>query len=80
VFVDESGVTTNRTRLYGRAPQGQRVHEAVPHGHWKGMTILGAMGLTGIQAAMTVDAATDADIFATFLWQVPVPTLSVVLV
>jgi transposase len=75
VFVDESGVTTNMTRLYGRAPKGQRVHEAVPHGHWKGMTILGAMSLAGIQAAMTVDAATDADIFATFLERVLAPTL-----
>jgi transposase len=75
VFVDESGVTTSMTRLYGRAPKGQRVPEAVPHGHWKGMTILGALSLTGMQAAMTVDAATDADIFATFLEQVLGPTL-----
>jgi transposase len=75
VFVDESGVTTNMTRLYGRAPKGQRVPEAVPHAHWKGMTILGALSPTGIQAAMTVEAATDAEIFATFLEQVLGPTL-----
>ena len=75
VLVDESGVTTRRTRLYGRAPQGQRVHEAVPHGHGKGRTILGAMGLTGRQAARTVEAATEAAIFATFLERVLAPTL-----
>jgi transposase len=75
VFVDESGVTTSMTRLYGRAPKGQRVPEAVPHAHWKGMTILGALSPTGIQAAMTVEAATDAEIFAAFLEQVLGPTL-----
>jgi transposase len=75
VFVDESGVTTSMTRLYGRAPKGQRVPEAVPHGHWKVMTILGAIGISGIPAAMTVEAATDAEIFAAFLEQVLGPTL-----
>ena len=55
VFVDESGVTTRMTRRYGRAPNGQRVPEAVPqHGHGQGMTMIGALGATGIQAAMTV--------------------------
>ena len=27
VFIDESGVTTDMTRLYGRARPGQRIHE-----------------------------------------------------
>jgi len=35
VFVDESGVRTDLTRHYGRAPKGERVREAVPHGHGK---------------------------------------------
>jgi hypothetical protein len=33
VFIDETWVTTNMTRLHGRATQGQRVVDAVPHGH-----------------------------------------------
>jgi len=33
VFLDESGARTNMTRLYGRAPVGQRVVSKVPHGH-----------------------------------------------
>ena len=74
VFVDESGVTTSMTRLYGRAPKGQRVPEAVPHGHWQVMTLIGALGATGIQAALTVDAATDADIFTVLVEKVLAPT------
>ena len=59
VFVDESGVRTNLTRLYGRAPKGERVREAVPHGHWKVLTILGALTTKGVQASMT-DTALSA--------------------
>jgi hypothetical protein len=40
---------------------GQRIHEATPGGHWKIMTILGAMSLGGMVATMTIEEATDAD-------------------
>jgi transposase len=75
VFVDESGLTTKMTRLDGRAPQGQRGREAIPQGGWKGRTILGALGGTGLPAAMTVAAAPAADILGTFVEQVLAPTL-----
>jgi hypothetical protein len=61
IFLDESGVTTSMTRLYGRARRGRRVHEATPGGHWKILTILVAMNLGGMLATMTVEAATDTD-------------------
>jgi transposase len=75
VFVDESGVRTNLTRLYGRAPKGERVREAVPQGHWKVLTILSALTVPGIAARMTIEAATDADVFLTFVQQVLAPRL-----
>jgi transposase len=75
VFVDESGARTDLTRRYGRAPQGERGREAVPHGHWKVLTIVGALSTKGVQASMTVEAATDADVFLTFVQHVLAPTL-----
>ncbi len=75
IFLDESGVTTSMTRLDGRAPRGRRVHEATPGGHWKTLTILGAMNLGGMLAPMTVEAATDTDIFLAYLDQVLCPRL-----
>jgi transposase len=75
VFLDESGARTDLTRRYGRAPKGERVREAVPHGRWKVLTILGALSTKGIQASLTVEAATDAEVFLTFVQQVLVPTL-----
>ncbi len=63
------------TRVYARAPRGQRVHDAVPGGHWKIVTILGAMDHRGMLAAMTIEAATDREIFLAYLDEVLCPKL-----
>jgi len=70
IFLDESGVTTSMTRLRARCTGGGRIREATPGGHWKIMTILGAMSLRGMVAAMTIEEATDGDIFLAFVEQV----------
>ena len=75
IFLDESGVTTRMTRLYARAPGGVRVHEGAPEGDWQILTILGAMSTRGMIAAMTIEAATDGDIFLAFLEEVLCPVL-----
>lgn len=75
IYLDESGVSTQMTRLYGRAEGGQRVHDVVPGGHWKMLTILGAMDHNGMLAAMTVEAATDREVFLAYLDQVLCPKL-----
>jgi transposase len=75
IFLDESGVTTSMTRLYARSVGGQRIAEATPGGHWKIMTILGAMSLRGMIATMTIEAATDRDIFLAYVEQVLCPVL-----
>jgi len=63
------------TRLYARSPRGQRVHDAVPAGHWKMLTILGALHHGGMLAVMTVEAATDREVFLAYLEQVLCPRL-----
>lgn len=74
-FLDESGVTTQMTRLWGRAPKGQRIDEATPQGHWKVLTTLGTMSLRGIEAAMTIESPTDGEVFTAYLEQVLCPQL-----
>jgi transposase len=73
--VDESGVNLAMTRLYGRAPKGERVIGAVPQNYGQNVTRLGALGVHGIQAVMTVEGATDTDVFRTYVRQVLGPTL-----
>jgi len=75
IFLDESGVSTQMTRLYARARRGERVRETTPGGHWKMLTIVAAMSLEGIIAPMTIEAAIDADIFLAYIDQVLCPAL-----
>lgn len=75
MFLDESGVTTQMTRLWGRAARGERIAEATPQGHWKVMTTLAAMSLRGLEAVMTIEAATDGEVFLAYVEQVLGPKL-----
>jgi len=75
VFVDESGATTEMTRRYGRAPCGERAREATPAGHWRTLTLLGAMTTEGLLATMTIESPTDGDVFVAYLDQVLCPRL-----
>ena len=67
VFLDETGLTTSLTRLYGRAPSGVRVAEATPESHWSVVTLIAALRLTGMVAPMTIPAATDGEIFRAYV-------------
>jgi len=75
IFLDESGVTTEMTRRYGRGARGERVKEGTPAGHWRTLTILGAIRASGWVATMTIEAATDGDVFLSYLAQVLCPQL-----
>jgi transposase len=75
VFVDESGANTAMTRSRGRAPRGERVAGAVPSGHWSTLTMIGALRLDGVAAAVTVDAPADGPVFLAFVTGALVPAL-----
>ena len=63
------------TRLRGRAPRGQRVIEAVPHGHWKTTTLIAALGFHGMRCALVLDGAVNALAFQAFVQHVLTPKL-----
>jgi transposase len=63
------------TRLYGRAPRGERVIGAVPQNYGAHVTMLASLGSQGIEAMMTIEGATDADLFRVYIEQVLRPTL-----
>jgi transposase len=63
------------TRRYGRAPRGQRVIEAIPQNYGANVTMLAALGSHGVEAVMTIDGATDAEVFHVYVEQVLLPTL-----
>lgn len=63
------------TRRYGRAFGGERVREPNPAGHWKTLTLLGAMSVEGLIAVMTVEASTNREVFLAYLERVLCPRL-----
>jgi transposase len=76
VFIDETWATTNMTRRYGRAPRGQRLVAAVPHGHWKTSTFIAGLRTSGLTAPLVVDSAVNGDVFLAYVEQVLAPTLT----
>lgn len=62
------------TRLYGRAPRGERVIGAVPQHDGAHVTRLASLGSHGIEAMMTSDGATDPDVFRVYVEPVLRPT------
>jgi transposase len=75
VFVDETGATTAMTRLYGRAPIGERVDGAVP-GHWESVTLVAGLRLSGVVSPMAFVGAMDTPSFESYVEQILVPDLN----
>src|SRR5436305_12323782 len=74
VFVDETGVTTAMTPAYGRAPKGERVEASAP-ASWESVTVVAAIGLSGVRAPLAFEGAINAATFLMYVEQVLVPAL-----
>ena len=75
VFLDECGVLTTPTRLYGRGPRGRRAPARVPLGGKKRLSVLGALGTDGMMAGLGLHGAVNAASFAACLEEVLLPDL-----
>jgi transposase len=72
-FIAESGSNRALTRLYGRAPRGERALGRAPQNDGQHVTMLGALSGTGLEAVMTVEGATDAAVFRADVQEVLCP-------
>jgi putative transposase len=75
VFLDESGFRLGSPPHYGWAPVGQKSLGKATHGNWCTMTMLGAVSLDGWRTLVTIDSATDTDVFLAFVEKQLVPSL-----
>jgi transposase len=76
VFVDESGFHTSMRRLRARAPKGKRAYGKVPRNRGKNTTLIAAITLEGaIGESMTVEGATDAEVFEAYVEHFLAPSL-----
>jgi hypothetical protein len=63
-------------RHSGRSPRGERLVASVPHGHWKTLTFVAALRVSGLTAPYVIDGTMDGATFMAYLEQVLVPTLT----
>ena len=63
------------TRRCGRAQRGARVHSTAPAGRWQTTTMLSSIRLDGSTACMTIEGATDTEVFQSYVREVLCPTL-----
>jgi transposase len=75
VFIDESGVTTDLLRRYGRSPRGVRLRDYTPYGHWQTHTVIAGLRVDGLVAPAVFDGPIDNPTFLAYVEQVLVPTL-----
>jgi transposase len=76
VFIDETGTSTNMTRLRGRARRGARLVGRVPHGHWKITTFVAGLRCDAVTAPFVIDRPMNGPIFRTYLERCLIPTLT----
>lgn len=75
VFLDETSTQITMTRLYGRAPRGQRLAAAVPRNHGRNVTCLAALTTAGVGPSLAFEGALNSAVFAQWVAEQLVPTL-----
>jgi len=76
VFLDETWAKTNMATTHGYAPRGERLTDAVPHGHWHTTTLVAALRCSGFVAPMVIDGAVNGPLFLAYVRRVLVPELA----
>ena len=72
MFLDETWMSPTR----GRAPKGERLVCAVPHGHWHTTTFLCGLRTSGLVAPLVLDGAINGATFLAYVEPFLAPTLA----
>lgn len=75
VFVDEMGVHTSLSPLFGYAPRGERLHLSVARNRGKNTTLLSSITTDGMGTSLAVEGATTARVFETYVQKMLVASL-----
>jgi transposase len=75
VFIDETSVKTNLTRLRGRSLRGTRLTASAPFGSWGTQTLIAGLTQADMIAPWVVAGAMDGAAFAAYIREVLVPEI-----
>lgn len=76
-YLDESGVTTALTRLYGRARGGGRAVGSAPKNYARQINIISSLSADGIAASLLIEGSVNGAVMQTFVREVLRPMLQV---
>lgn len=76
VFIDETAVTTNLTRLRGRAKRGERLTMDPPFGSWGTQTLIAGLTQEALIAPWVIKGAMDGTAFVAYIREVLVPEIA----
>jgi transposase len=62
-------------RTHGRAPRGERLRAAIPHGHWHTTTFVAGLRNSGMIAPLVLDGPINGELFQAYVEQVLIPEL-----
>lgn len=66
-YLDESGVTTALTRLYGRAKGGERAVGSAPKNYSRQINILSALSSEGVSASLAIEGSVNSNVMKVFV-------------
>jgi len=76
VFLDETGMHLGFTRLYGRAPQGERLYSTESPGNCgPNISLIGGMSIDGLIASFSVVGSVNTDVFLFYIQEILIPQL-----
>ena len=75
VFLDETGINTGMTRLYGRAVSNERLVDYTPDVRFERTTVLSSVRANGEMVPLIFDGSLNGDIFKEYIAQCLAPTL-----
>lgn len=67
VFIDETSVKMNMTRLRARAPKGKRLNASAPFGRWRTQTFIAGLAVGALIAPWIIEGAINGESFATYI-------------
>lgn len=76
VFIDETGMHLGFTRLYGRAPIGERLYDTVsPGNRGQNISLIGGMSIDGLIATLSIVGSVNTDVFLFYIQEILIPQL-----
>jgi hypothetical protein len=76
IFIDETAVKTNLTRLLGWVPRGERLTMDAPVGSWGTQTLIAGLTVDALIAPWVIKGAMDGPAFAAYVQKVLIPEIA----